>query len=175
MLNRQQLNILKRYREAADLSDFEFRCLLYQLTGANDPGAALLTNRNFDDVIVELETELFRRVDAGKIPPPRGIRRAYWAGRLPAAGLVDRRQAHEIERQFGHLMELLPPDHPAVLDPKAYALGMARQAVNRPDLARLTDLRKHDAALLFEAIKDRTAHAEAALSKSKLANPETEL
>jgi len=87
MISRAQQILVKRAQREAGLEDFEYRAALAQVSGCRSTTDPKLDDRGVDLILAFLEAILWRRVDAGELPPPGGgavlNKRNFWKDRNP--------------------------------------------------------------------------------------------
>jgi hypothetical protein len=141
------------YCQAAELSDQDYRDLLYQASGCRSAAHPGLTQHNFDTFMARLEGVLWQRVEEGVVERPDERRipnLAYWRNRCPAAGEANSRQIHEIYDWWYRLQPYLDTEKRTV----EYLRAIAAKATGRK-VASIPQLHAWQAGVVIEAIKDR--------------------
>lgn len=159
-LQPKQKFLLHHYARAAALEEPHYRALLQ--ANAHVPSAAdrRFAQDGFDRAMAALESLLFDRVERGIVLDPlsRGDRwirsRTHWQRRLPAAGLINTRQAHKIAELWARLQESLPPASRQL----SYLCGIIHKSTGKRDIA-VHALTNREADHLIDALVDRLGHA----------------
>lgn len=159
MIKAQQKALIHIYKNAARLSDLDYRDVLRRNAAVNSAADRSITQAGYERAMATLETILFARVAAGEIPTPIGRSRwirneFYWRHKLPASGSINSRQAHLIERLWISLQEHLPPGARNL----TYLAGILYRATGRRQVGYYA-LTIQQAACLIDALRDRLAHA----------------
>lgn len=122
MLARSQIITVKTYQRLAGLSDIDYRDLLRRHAGVHS--CKQLSQDGFDRVMPALEAVLWERVTAGLVKQPPSVSPNHWRSRCPAAGMLNSRQRHRIERLWEMLGDYLPRESQT----EAYLAGIVARA-----------------------------------------------
>ena len=151
-----QKSIAHKYKALARLEEQEYRGLLIAAAGPRSDGSRSaadkdLTQRAFDTFMAMIEYRLERNIQEGVCPEPRGINLHYWRNRLPASGMSNSRDQHEIRDWW---YKLQPYIEQAKRNPD-YLHAIAAHACGLGHVDSITHLTSLQAGLTIEAVKDR--------------------
>lgn len=148
----RQKQLVHQYSRWANLPDQEYRSLLRQVSGCASATHPALDNFHYEQFMARLETLLDSRVSEMLVPAPAAWRnRSYWRDKLPADGKANSRQTHEI---YDWWYKLQPYIDPHKRNPN-YLHAIASSACHIGRVRAMTDLSRHQAGLVIEALKDR--------------------
>ena len=159
MLHNRQKFYLHHYARLAQINEPTYRNILREKASCSSAADRSFGQAGFEQAMAALETVLFTRVRAGEIANPLGSDKwihseFYWRRRLPRSGVINTRQAWQIEKLWAGLCPYLPHDKRNM----DYLGGIIRKATGKRD-AGYAALTFNEAALLIDALKDRLAHA----------------
>ena len=151
-----QKSIAHKYKGLARLEDQEYRGILIAAAGPRRDGSRSaadkdLTQRAFDVFMAMVEYRLERNIQEGVCQEPRSINLRYWRNRLPASGMSNSREHHEIRDWW---YKLQPYIEPAKRNPD-YLHAIAAHACGLGHVDSITHLTSLQAGLTIEAVKDR--------------------
>lgn len=159
MIRTGEKAIVHIYKQAAGLSEFEYRALLYRTTGRRSCADPKMSHKDVDHLMAALETVLWQRVDSDRIDAPQGGRirdRYYWRSRLGRPGQMTTRQWHRISELWTQLMdaegaETWTHDYVVAVIDNALPPGLR--------VSRVGELTAAGAAMLIDALEDRLGWA----------------
>jgi len=145
------------YKDAATLSDPDYRQVLGEISGCQSAKHPGLTQWHFDQVMAHLEGLLHYRIQEGIVSPPDRRRISnlfHWRRRLPTGGGLNSRQANRIRELWTDLVPYLPDAERT----DNYLTGIAAKATGYR-CADVWHLKAWQAGLLIDALRDRLHYA----------------